>query len=84
MDTPNRLGLSEQQIAEAMSYIEAHRDEVAGEYRFVLQDAEQNRRYWEDLNRERLAWIATQPAKVGQHALRETLAGWRIEADTDR
>lgn len=79
----DRLGLSEQQITGVMSYLETHRSEVEGEYRSVLQDAEQNRRYWEDHNRERLAWIATQPVQAGQHVLHEKLAGWKIEVDTE-
>jgi uncharacterized protein (DUF433 family) len=80
----DRLGLSDRQIAEAISYIETHRAEVEGEYRAVLQDAEQDRQYWDERNRERLAWIASQPAKAGQLALREKLAGWKTEANTER
>jgi uncharacterized protein (DUF433 family) len=80
----DRLGLNDRQIAEVMSYIETHRAEVEREYRAVLQDAEQNRQYWEDRNRERLAWIAAQPPKANQLALREKLAEWKHEPHMER
>ena len=41
------LNLSDQQIAAAMDYIEAHREEVEAEYDVVLKQAEENRRHWE-------------------------------------
>src|SRR5690348_17521941 len=49
------LGLSERRIAGALAYITAHRDEVEAEYQQVLRESEENRRYWEERNRERLA-----------------------------
>ena len=79
-----RLRLNDHQMAEVMSYIESHRAEVEDEYRAVLRDAEQNQRYWDERNRERLTRIAAQPARAGQLALREKLAGWKTEADTER
>ena len=69
----DRLGLNDSQMTEVMSYIASHRAEVEHEYRAVLQDAEQNRQYWEDRNRERLAGIAARPAKPGQLTLYEKL-----------
>lgn len=71
------LGLSERQIEGALAYITAHRDEVEAEYHQVLREAEENRRYWEDRNRERLAQIASQPPKPGQEAMRAKLAEQR-------
>jgi uncharacterized protein (DUF433 family) len=53
----DRLNLSDKQIADVMAYIEAHREEVEAEYQLVLQQAEENRRYWEERNRERFAEI---------------------------
>ncbi len=57
------LPLTEQQIADALEYIAAHRDEVETEYEQVLKNAEENRRYWEARNRDRLAQIAQMPTK---------------------
>lgn len=71
------LGLNERQIAGALAYITAHRDEVEAEYQQVLRESEENRRYWEERNRERLAQIASQPPKPGQEAMRAKLAEQR-------
>lgn len=49
------------------------RDEVEQEYHAVLQQAEDNRRYWETRNRERLAQIAHMPPQPGQERLRAKL-----------
>ncbi len=69
----DRLNLTDQQIEGAMEHIQAHRAEVDAEYRSVLQDAEENRRYWETRNRERLAQIAATPFKPEQEEIREKL-----------
>jgi uncharacterized protein (DUF433 family) len=61
------LPLSEQQVAEAIKYIATHRAEVEAEYHQVLAKAEENRRYWEVRNRDRLARIASMPPKP-EHA----------------
>ncbi len=55
----------------------AHWDDVEAEYRSVLQAAQQNRKYWDERNRERLAQIAALPPKPGQEAIREKLRAWR-------
>ena len=70
----NRLELTDRQITDVMAYIAAHRTEVETEYQTVLQDAEENRQYWEERNRERFAWIPAQPSKPEQVAIREKLA----------
>ena len=80
----NRLELTDQQIADVMAYIEAHRAEVEAEYQAVLQDTEEIRQYWEERNRERFAWITAQPPKPGQMMIREKLAEWKTQADTER
>lgn len=56
-----------------MKYLETHRDEVETEYHTVLQQAEENRQYWEARNKERLARIATLPPQPGQEELRAKL-----------
>src|SRR6185295_5387219 len=59
----NQFDLSDQQIDDVLAYIAEHRVEVEDEYRFVLEQAEETRRYWEEKNRERFARIASQPPK---------------------
>jgi uncharacterized protein (DUF433 family) len=72
------LNLSDQQIANVMAYIDEHRAEVEAEYQQVLQEAEENRRYWEEYNRERFACIAELPARPEQAAIRAKLAAQRV------
>ncbi len=55
--------LTDQQIADAIEYIEDNRDEVEAEYQLVLQKAEENRRYWTEFNREHLEKVAAMPHK---------------------
>ncbi len=69
--------LSDEQFQAALEYITAHRDEVEAEYQIVLQDAAENRRYWEERNRERFAQIAALPPKPGQEKLRAKLEEWK-------
>ncbi len=61
------LPLTEQEVAAAVEYIATHRAEVEAEYHQVLAKAEENRRYWEERNRDRLARIADMPPKP-EHA----------------
>jgi uncharacterized protein (DUF433 family) len=65
--------LTDQQITDVMEYIAAHRDAVEQEYQVVLQQTEDNRRYWEARNRERLEQIAHRPPPPGQEQLRAKL-----------
>lgn len=52
------LRLTDEQINDVMDYIETNREEVEAEYQQVLREAEENRKYWEERNRKRLAKIA--------------------------
>ena len=65
--------LTEAQLNAALSYIDRNRAEVEAEYQLVLKQAEENRQYWEQRNREHLARIATMSPKPGQEALWEKL-----------
>src|SRR5262245_5674294 len=67
------FNLSEHQMPEGMAYIEAHHDEVETEYQEVLRQAEENQRYWQARNRERLAKIAKTPPEPGQEQIRAKL-----------
>jgi uncharacterized protein (DUF433 family) len=80
----NRLNLNSEQIADVMAYLAAHRTEVENEYQVILQEAQSNRQYWEERNRERLAQIATLPPQPGQEALREKLRAWQARIATSR
>src|SRR5207249_3471723 len=71
------LNLNDRQIADVMEYIAQHRDEVEAEYRTVLQEAEEERRYWEERNRERFAQAADLMPQPGQESIRAKLAAWK-------
>ena len=47
------MRLTDDEIQGVMQYIDEHREEVEAEYQQVLRNAEENRRYWEERNRER-------------------------------
>jgi hypothetical protein len=55
------MDLTDEEIDGVMAYIAEHRAEVEAEYQQVLMDAEEERRYWEERNRERFAQIAAMP-----------------------
>jgi len=73
--------LTDRQIADVMDYIEKNRVQVEAEYRLILQEAEEIRRYWEARNRERFAQIAIQPPKPGQEEIRAKLAAWKARLE---
>ena len=55
--------LTDEQFDGAMSYIDIHYEEVESEYQTVLQQAEEIRHYWEERNKERIAYISKLPPK---------------------
>jgi uncharacterized protein (DUF433 family) len=55
--------LTNEQFDGAMSYIDTHYEEVESEYQTVLQQAEEIRHYWEERNKERIAYISKLPPK---------------------
>ena len=73
------FNLTEAQVAGAMEYIEKHREQVEAEYQLVLQQAEEERQYWEERNRERFAEIAKLPPKPGQEEIRAKLKAWKAK-----
>jgi len=50
----DRFKLSIQQINDVLKYINQNRDEVETEYQKILEQAETNRQYWENRNRNYL------------------------------
>ena len=69
----DEFNLTDKQINDVMEYITAHRDQVEQEYKMVLQQAEENRRYWETRNRERFERMAQTPPPQDQEQLRAKL-----------
>jgi uncharacterized protein (DUF433 family) len=67
------LGLTNDQVNAALSYVETYRAEVEAEYQLVLKDAEELRQYYEEQNRERVARIAAKPLKPGTEVIRAKL-----------
>jgi uncharacterized protein (DUF433 family) len=73
------FNLTEQQMADVLTYLAEHRDEVELEYQRVLQQAEANRQYWEARNRDRLVERSPDPASPEQEALRAKLRAWKSQ-----
>ncbi len=73
------LDISDKQIADVMEYISVYRDEIEAEYQSVLREAEENRKFWEDYNRERFAYIASLPPKPGREAVRLKILAKKAE-----
>ena len=69
----DEFNLTDKQMADVLSYIETHRDEVEQEYQAVLQHAEETRQYWEERTRERRKHIAHTSPKPGQEEIRARL-----------
>jgi hypothetical protein len=66
---------------DVMEYITAHRDQVEQEYQAVLQQAEENRCYWEIRNRERFECLAQTPPPQNQEQLRAKLQAVKARLD---
>jgi uncharacterized protein (DUF433 family) len=69
----DEFNLTDKQMNDVMEYLAAHRDQVEQEYQVVLQQAEENRRYWETRNRERFERLAQMPPPQDQEQLRAKL-----------
>ena len=85
-DWPRKLirdwfDLTDEQIDGVLEYIAEHRDAVEEEYRQVLRQADEERRYWEERNRERFAQIAAIPPGTDHPTARAKLATLKAELD---
>jgi uncharacterized protein (DUF433 family) len=69
----DEFNLTDKQMNDVMEYITAHRDQVEQEYKMVLQQAEEHRRYWETRNREHFERLAQTPPPQDQEQLRAKL-----------
>jgi uncharacterized protein (DUF433 family) len=77
------LDLTDAEIAGAMAYINSHRDEVEREYKDVLRQAEEIRRYWEERNRNRPIPAEIVPDTPQRAALRAKLDEWKKKLDIE-
>ena len=69
----DEFNLTDKQMNDVIEYITAHRDQVEQEYQAMLQQAEENRRYWETRNRESFERLAQTPPPQNQEQLRAKL-----------
>ena len=72
-----KLCLTDNQVNAALSYFKAHQAEVEAEYQEILRIAEDNRKYWEERNREHFARLSVTSPKPSQAALHAKLQAWR-------
>ncbi|NER00013.1 MAG: DUF433 domain-containing protein [Cyanothece sp. SIO2G6] len=63
------FNLTTEQITTALNYIGANYQQVEAEYQQVLNIAEENRQYWEERNRERVADIEARSPRPGKEEL---------------
>ncbi|MEZ4662237.1 MAG: DUF433 domain-containing protein [Caldilineaceae bacterium] len=78
------LALTDTQIDAALQYIYEHRADVEAEYQQILQEVEENRRYWEEQLREHLARTPPPPLSPEQAALRARFQAWKTQRETAR
>jgi uncharacterized protein (DUF433 family) len=71
------LDLTDAQIADALDYISAHRDEVEQEYHMVVARAEELRHYWDSQAQQHLAQRRSVAISPDQTALREQFEAWK-------
>ena len=65
--------LTDEQMDGVLRYIAEHRSEVEDEYQEVLKNAERNRAYWAERNRDRFVAISKQPPSPGKEELHAKL-----------
>ncbi len=63
------MELTDAQIKGVMEYINSHRKEFEAEYDEVVKDAEADRKYWEERNRERFEKIKKMGPPPGKEKL---------------
>jgi len=78
-DIRDQFSFSQPQWEGILAFIDDNRALVEAEYEEVVRTAEENRRYWEERNRERIAWIRAQPPPPGKEAIYEKLRKLKLE-----
>ena len=71
--------LTGEQMDDVFAYIEENREEFEAEYERMVQRAEEERRYWEERNRERIAEIRKMPPPPGKEKIYEKLQQMKRE-----
>lgn len=72
-DIRDHFEFSQEQWEGILAFIDEHREMVEREYAEVVRAAKESRRYWEERNRARIAWIRSQPPPPGKEAIYEKL-----------
>ena len=49
------FGLKDAQMADVLVFLATHHDEIEQDYKQIVQQADESRRYWEEQNRDRVA-----------------------------
>jgi uncharacterized protein (DUF433 family) len=79
----NFFYITDQQFNAAICFIESHREQVESEYQQVLQEAEVNRQYWEQKNKERFAQGNKYALKTVNKEAWEKLQVWKTRLATE-
>ena len=69
--------ITDQQFNSAIAYIQLHNDQLESEYRQVLQEAEENRQYWSEKNKDRFTQDSKLPPTLEYEAAWEKLQVWK-------
>lgn len=72
------FGLTDRQISDVMEYIDTNREQVEAEYKLVMQQAEEDEKYWREYNREHFMKTASLPPKPGYEHLRAKLQSAKL------
>lgn len=75
--------LSAEQLDDVLNYIETNREEFEIEYQRVLRRAEEERRYWEERNRERESQFNPDTLSPERRALWDKLQAWKEQLNGD-
>ena len=75
--------ISDAQFEAAVAYIEMHRKQVESEYQQILQEADVNRQYWEEKNKERFTQVNNRSPKPQSQAAWEKLKVWKAKLATE-
>ncbi len=73
------MELTDEQIKGVMEYINSHRQEFEAEYDEVVKDAEADRKYWEERNRERFERIAKAGPPPGKEKQWQFVQQWKTK-----
>ncbi len=73
------MELTDEQIKGVMNYIDSHRREFEAEYEQVVKDADADRKYWEERNRERIEKIAKADPPTDNEELWQFARKWKAK-----